>query len=72
MEKLIVMGDYSGRRKEVIPGMKQCFNESITNENGELMVFCCKANELVINRAIHYQLVLDMRSLTTPNLESYH
>lgn len=45
-----ILGDFSARIGDtVVPGIKQRFNESVTNENGELMVTSCSTDELRIN-----------------------
>lgn len=91
-EQLILMRNFNARiGKDVIPKMKQKFNERINNQNAERMVTFYTTNVLrvnnkytftytrtqnsmidyvVTNRAIHYEHILDMRSMTTPNAES--
>lgn len=49
-DKIIILGDLNARiGREVIPGIKQKYNEEITNENGELLIDFCARNELRIN-----------------------
>lgn len=49
-EKIIVAGDFNARvGRNIIPGIKQRFNEDSINENGEMMVDFCNDNELRIN-----------------------
>ncbi|XP_044766150.1 craniofacial development protein 2-like [Coccinella septempunctata] len=49
-ETVILMGDFNARvGNTMIPGVKQRFNEDVTNENGELLIDFCAQNELRIN-----------------------
>lgn len=49
-ETVILMGDFNARvGNTIIPGVKQRFNEDVTNENGELLIDFCSQNELRIN-----------------------
>ncbi|XP_044749781.1 uncharacterized protein LOC123310378 [Coccinella septempunctata] len=47
---VIMLGDFNARiGNEVLPGIKQRFNEDVLNYNGELLVNMCALNELRIN-----------------------
>lgn len=49
-ETTIILGDFNARiGNDIIPGIKQRFNEDVTNDNGELMINLCTINELRIN-----------------------
>lgn len=49
-ETVILLGDFNARvGNTIIPGVKQKFNENITNENGELLIDFCSQNEFRIN-----------------------
>ena len=47
--KIIILGDINARIDRNIPGIKQKYNEEITNGNGELPIDSCARNELRIN-----------------------
>ncbi|XP_057671201.1 craniofacial development protein 2-like [Diorhabda carinulata] len=49
-ESIIILGDFNARiGNEVIPGVKQRFNENILNDNGELLMNLCSLCDLRIN-----------------------
>lgn len=49
-DQIIIMGDMNGRvGNEVIPGIKNVFNEEIINDRGEMLIEFCTYNELRIN-----------------------
>ena len=49
-DKVIILGDLNARiGQEIIPNIKQKFNEPVINENGELLIDFCASNELRIN-----------------------
>lgn len=49
-EAVIVAGDFNARTgNEIIPGIKQRFNENCLNDNGELLIDLCTFNNLRIN-----------------------
>ncbi|XP_044755383.1 craniofacial development protein 2-like [Coccinella septempunctata] len=55
IDKVIILGDLNARiGQEVIPNIKQKFNESIINENGELLIDFCANNELRINNTFFF------------------
>lgn len=46
-EKIILLGDLNARiGNEVVDGIKQKYNENITNRNGEILTEFCEQNEL--------------------------
>jgi hypothetical protein len=48
-EKLIMLGDFNARiGNTIIPGIKQRFNESALNRNGEMLIDVCSRNEMRI------------------------
>ncbi|XP_057657912.1 craniofacial development protein 2-like [Diorhabda carinulata] len=49
-DEIIVLGDLNARiGNDVIPGVKQKYNEAIINENGEALIDFCVRNEVRIN-----------------------
>lgn len=53
-QPMIILGDFNARvGNEVIPGVKQRFNEAAVNNNGELMMGLCSFNELRINNTFY-------------------
>ncbi|XP_030750157.1 uncharacterized protein LOC115877947 [Sitophilus oryzae] len=49
-EKIILLGDLNARiGNQVVDGIKQKYNENITNRNGEILTEFCGQNELRIN-----------------------
>lgn len=47
---MIIFGDFNARiGNEIVPGIKQRFNETVLNDNGELMITLCAFNEVRIN-----------------------
>ncbi|XP_030767311.1 craniofacial development protein 2-like [Sitophilus oryzae] len=49
-KKIILLGDLNARiGNEVVDGIKQKYNENITNRNGEILTEFCGQNELRIN-----------------------
>lgn len=54
-DMLLVLGDFNARiGTDIIPGVKQRFNEDILNDNGELMINLCSLNELRINNTFFH------------------
>jgi len=48
--KMIIMGDFNGRiGNNIIDGIKQRYNEDVTNESGELLIQFCAHNQFRIN-----------------------
>ncbi|XP_045480919.1 uncharacterized protein LOC123685307 [Harmonia axyridis] len=54
-EAMIVLGDCNARiGSEIIPGIKQRFNEEVINSNGELLINLCALSELRINNTFFH------------------
>lgn len=50
------MGDFNFRiGNNIIPSIKQRFNEEILNENGEMLINLCIEQELRINNTFPYK-----------------
>lgn len=48
--EIIILGDLNARiGNDVIPGIKQKYNEAIINQNGEALIDFCARNEMRIN-----------------------
>lgn len=53
-QQSIILGDFNARiGNQIIPGIKQRFNENVLNDNGELMIDLCALNELRINNTFY-------------------
>lgn len=53
-DEIMILGDFNARiGDEVIPGIKNRFNEETINTNGELMLQLCTQNELRINNTFY-------------------
>ena len=51
---MVILGDFNARiGNEVVPGVKQKFNENVLNDNGELMINMCAFTELRINNTFY-------------------
>ncbi|KAK5648854.1 hypothetical protein RI129_003746 [Pyrocoelia pectoralis] len=47
---MVILGDFNARfGNEIIPMIKQRFNEKVINDNGELLINTCSLNKLRIN-----------------------
>ncbi|XP_030754777.1 craniofacial development protein 2-like [Sitophilus oryzae] len=53
-QKILILGDFNARiGNQIIPGIKQRFNENVLNDNGELMIDLCTFNKLRINNTFY-------------------
>ncbi|KAI4474450.1 hypothetical protein M0802_015597 [Mischocyttarus mexicanus] len=65
-EKILIMGDMNAMiGNDVIEGVKERFNEDVTNDRGEIMTELCAHNELRINNTFfNIRININIRSRT--------
>lgn len=53
-DEIFIMGDFNARiGSEIIPGVKNRFNEDFKNEGGEQLIILCLQNQLHINSTFY-------------------